>query len=107
MGRLGAFQPDVNQLMPFVGRLWFYGSVVIFSIQTFGKNLGHVLYELLQLNPGAIFLDLYRNVLMSSYEPFDLPLGLSTWTVAACWAVVFFLGGFVFFWHREEAYGRG
>jgi teichoic acid transport system permease protein len=107
MGRIAAFQPDVNQLMPFVSRLWFYASGVIFSIQEFGKNLGHAFYDLLQLNPGAIFIDLYRSVLLSSYTPFDLPLGLSAWTVAAAWAVLFFAGGFLFFWRREEAYGRG
>jgi teichoic acid transport system permease protein len=107
LGRIAAFQPDVNQLMPFVSRLWFYGSGVIFSIQHFGSNLPHALYDLLELNPGAIFLDLYRSVLLHSYKPFDLPLGLSAWTVAAAWAVLFFAGGFLFFWRREEAYGRG
>jgi teichoic acid transport system permease protein len=107
IARIAAFQPDVNQLMPFISRLWFYGSGVIFSIQEFGSHLPGALYDVLELNPGAIYLDLYRAVLLTSYKPFDLPLGLSAWTVGAAWAVVFFAGGFVFFWRREEAYGRG
>jgi teichoic acid transport system permease protein len=107
IARMAAFQPDVNQLMPFASRLWFYGSGVIFSIQEFGSHLGRVPYLILQLNPGAVFLDLYRNAFLASYKAFELPLGLSTWTVAACWAVLFFASGFLFFWHREEAYGRG
>lgn len=107
MARIGAFSQDVTQLMPFISRLWFYASGVIYSIDVFGKNFWAPAYHALQLNPGAIFLDLYRTVLIKSHEPFDLPGGLSIWTVAVAWALLVLGGGFVFFWQKEETYGRG
>jgi teichoic acid transport system permease protein len=107
MARIGAMSQDVNQLLPFISRIWFYLSGVFYSIDRFGPVLGPVGYHALQLNPGAIFLDLYRTVLISSHNPLDLPGGLSIWTAAAAWTVVILAGGFVFFWRREETYGRG
>lgn len=107
MARIGAFSQDVNQLLPFISRLWFYASGVIFSIEVFGKNLWTPAYHALQLNPGAIFLDLYRTVLIESHDPFELPGGLDIWTVAVAWTVIVLGGGFVYFWRREEVYGRG
>lgn len=107
VARIGAFQPDVNQLVPFVARLWFYASGVIYSIDHFGSAIGAVPYHILQFNPGAVFLDLYRNQILASHDPLNLPLGLNTWAVAAAWAVLAFVGGFLYFWRREEAYGRG
>lgn len=107
MARIGAFSQDVNQLLPFISRLWFYVSGVFYRIDRFGPNIGTVPYHILQLNPGAVFLDLYRSVLITSYQPLKLPFGLSIWAVATFWAIVVLVGGFLFFWNREEAYGRG
>ncbi|MQA61479.1 MAG: ABC transporter permease [Actinophytocola sp.] len=106
MARVGALSADVNQLLPFITRIWFYMSGVFYSVDRFGPALG-ALYPVLQLNPGAIFLDLYRMVLIESHEPLDLPLGLNIWAVAATWSFILFIGGFLYFWHKEEAYGRG
>lgn len=107
MARIGAFSQDVNQLLPFISRLWFYASGVIFSIEVFGKNLWTPAYHVLQLNPGAIFLDMYRTVLIGSHDPFELVGGLNVWVVAVAWTIIVLGGGFVFFWRKEEVYGRG
>lgn len=107
MARVGAFSADVTQLLPFISRLWFYASGVIYSIEVFGKHLWTPAYHALQLNPGAIFLDLYRTVLIDSHDPFNLPGGLNIWTAAGAWALITLGGGFVFFWYKEEVYGRG
>jgi teichoic acid transport system permease protein len=111
MARVGATSTDVNQLLPFITRLWFYTSGVFYSVDRFGSRLPDtiqpVMHPILQLNPGAIFLDLYRTVLISTHQPLDLPLGLNVWAVAGFWAVLLICGGFVFFWRREEKYGRG
>lgn len=111
MARVGATATDVNQLLPFISRLWFYTSGVFFSVDVFGSRLPGVLqpilHPILQLNPGAIFLDLYRTVLIKSHRPLDLPLGLNLWVVATAWMLILLVGGFLFFWRREERYGRG
>lgn len=107
MARIGAFNHDVTQLLPFITRLWFYASGVLYSIDQFGKNFWTPAYHALQFNPGAIFLDLYRSVLMESHESFDLVGGFNTWTTAAAWAIIALFGGFVIFWQKEESYGRG
>lgn len=107
MARVGAGAQDVNQLLPFFTRIWFYSSGVFYGIDRWLSNLPGPFHPILQLNPGAIFLDLYRTVLIASHKPLDLPMGLSVWGVAAFWSVVIFVGGFIFFWQREEVYGRG
>lgn len=105
--RIGAGAQDVNQLLPFLTRIWFYSSGVFFSIDDRLGNLPGPAHPILQLNPGAIFLDLYRSVLLASHEPMQLPFGLNIWLVAAVWSVLLLVGGFIFFWQREETYGRG
>jgi len=107
MARIGAFSHDVNKLLPFITRLWFYASGVIYSIEAFGPNFWDPAYRALQLNPGAIMLDLYRSVLIGVHEPFDLVADLSIWTVGIAWAVVTLVVGFLVFWQKEESYGRG
>lgn len=105
--RIGAGAQDVNQLLPFLTRIWFYSSGVFFSIDQRLGNLPGPMHPIIQLNPGAIFLDLYRSVLLDSYEPMQLSFGLNAWVVAAFWSVLLLVGGFIFFWQREETYGRG
>jgi teichoic acid transport system permease protein len=107
MARVGAGAQDVNQLLPFITRVWFYTSGVFYMIDRWLDEIPEVFHPILQLQPGAIFLDLYRTVLISTHQPLDLPLGLNVWAVAGFWAVLLICGGFVFFWRREEKYGRG
>lgn len=107
MARLGAGSGDVTQLLPFVTRIWFYSSGVFYTIDRWLHHLPEWAHPILQLNPGAIFLDLYRDVLIDSYQPMNLPGDVSVWLVAGVWAVLTLVGGFLFFWQREETYGRG
>ncbi|MGH3466891.1 MAG: ABC transporter permease [Thermocrispum sp.] len=107
MARLGAGSSDINQLLPFITRIWFYMSGIFYSIERFTKHAPEPIQHILTLNPGAAFLDLYRGVLIDSHNPLEMPWGLHAWEVCAAWAVLFLVGGFLFFWRREERYGRG
>lgn len=107
MARIGAISPDINQLLPFVIRIWFYTSGVFYTIDRWLDNLPAYLHPILQLNPGAVFLDLYRGILIASHDPTEMPAGLNVWAIAVVWSVIMLIGGFLFFWHREERYGRG
>ncbi|WP_405487022.1 ABC transporter permease [Streptomyces sp. NBC_00096] len=103
--RMGSKTPDLAQLMPFVTRTWMYASGVMFSISEMLKDKPQWIGEVLQWNPAAIYMDLIRFALIDGYGRENLPPHV--WAFAVGWAVLFGLGGFVYFWKAEERYGRG
>jgi teichoic acid transport system permease protein len=105
MARMGAKTPDLAQLMPFVMRTWMYASGVMFSIPVMLEDHPKWIADVLQWNPAAIYMDLMRFALIDGYGSENLPPHV--WAVAGGWAVLFALGGFVYFWKAEERYGRG
>lgn len=105
MARLGSKTPDLAQLMPFVMRTWMYASGVMFSIPVMLKGRPEWIADILQWNPAAIYMDLMRFALIDGYGNEYLPNHV--WAVAAGWAVLVAVGGFVYFWKAEERYGRG
>jgi teichoic acid transport system permease protein len=105
MARLGSKTPDLAQLMPFVMRTWMYASGVMFSIPVMLKGRPEWIADILQWNPAAIYMDLMRFALIDGYGEDYLPNHV--WAVAAGWAVLVAVGGFVYFWKAEERYGRG
>ncbi|MFH8656109.1 ABC transporter permease [Streptomyces afghaniensis] len=105
MARAGSKTPDLAQLMPFVMRTWMYASGVMFSIPIFLADKPAWIANVLQWNPAAIYMDLMRFALIDAYDSKYLPDHV--WAAAGGWAVLFALGGFVYFWKAEERYGRG
>ena len=105
MARAGSKTPDLAQLMPFVMRTWMYASGVMFSIKIMLKDKPEWIGTVLQWNPAAIYMDLMRFALIEGYGSENLPDHV--WAAAGGWAVLFALGGFVYFWKAEERYGRG
>lgn len=103
--RAGAKTPDLAQLMPFVMRTWMYASGVMFSIPVFLADRPQWLSTVLQWNPAAVYMDLMRFALIDEYGGQYLPDHV--WAIACGWAVLFAVGGFVYFWKSEERYGRG
>jgi len=60
---------------------------------------------IVEANPLLIYIELARHALMES-----APLSSSVpklWAMAVAWAVLFGIGGFVYFWRGEQEYGRG
>ncbi|WP_030943377.1 ABC transporter permease [Streptomyces sp. NRRL S-646] len=108
MARMGAKTPDIAQLMPFVLRTWMYVSGVMWSIDKLaGKhsNLPHWVEPVLQAQPAAVYIDLMRYALIDSFHAHQLPPHV--WALAAGWALLAGVGGFIYFWKAEETYGRG
>ncbi|GAA2406523.1 ABC transporter permease [Streptomyces glaucosporus] len=108
MARLGSRTPDLAQLMPFVMRTWMYASGVMFSLEYMLRERAGApewLVTAAQANPAAVYMDLMRFALIDGYTVSDLPP--YAWALAAGWAVLIGVGGFVFFWKAEERYGRG
>ncbi|MEU5217524.1 ABC transporter permease [Streptomyces sp. NPDC020807] len=105
MARMGAKTPDLAQLMPFIMRTWMYASGVMFSIQTMLADKPAWIADILMYNPAAVYMDLIRFALIDGYSASNLPDHV--WMTALAWALVFGIGGFVYFWKAEERYGRG
>ncbi|MFE5734426.1 ABC transporter permease [Streptomyces sp. NPDC056528] len=105
VARLGAKTPDLAQLMPFVMRTWMYASGVMFSLRTMLADKPAWIGDVLMYNPAAVYMDLIRFALIDGYGSENLPAHV--WLTALIWAVVFGVGGFVYFWKAEERYGRG
>ncbi|MEW2384533.1 ABC transporter permease [Micromonospora sp. NPDC047707] len=106
MARVGAKLTDIKQLMPFVLRTWMYGSGVLYSVDKFAENLpSPVLVEIVHANPLLIYIELIRHALMEG-APLTSPAP-QLWLMAAIWAVVIGVGGFLYFWRGEMEYGRG
>jgi teichoic acid transport system permease protein len=104
--RIGTFVSDVSQLLPFVTRTWLYASGIFFSIPDKLRDLdapGWVI-QVLSLNPISAYIDIVRRSLLDQHEKNALP---HAWPIAAAWAVVVLVGGFLFFWRAEDRYGRG
>lgn len=94
--RWGAYSRDISQILPFFLRAWRYASGVFFSIIVITETLNHWIGRSLQLNPGAVFLDLIRDSLMTSQNVEPL-----IWLFGIIWSVAFFAFG-LFYFHRGE-----
>ncbi|MFC5187667.1 ABC transporter permease [Actinomadura harenae] len=118
MARLGAFNRDVTQLLPFITRTWLYLSGVIFSLPSLMTSSHFLkthswLAEILKANPGYVFVELSRHTLLGKYRHHvqhhmaGNHSSTQLWIYALIWAVVALVAGFVYFYRAEERYGRG
>jgi teichoic acid transport system permease protein len=113
VARLGAFTRDLTQLLPFLLRTWLYFSGVIFSVAKMQERFqDHPwVVKLLEINPGHVYVELSRFAILDKYRSYvhDSLHHQTTqlWWYAIFWAVVMFIGGFLFFYRAEERYGRG
>ncbi|MCA2214486.1 ABC transporter permease [Jidongwangia harbinensis] len=103
--RLGAKLTDIRQLVPFVMRIWLYGSAVLYPVSFFAERLSGWKLALVEANPLLVYIELMRHALMEKVELANPPAVL--WAQAAGWALVVGIGGFVYFWRGEKGYGRG
>lgn len=103
--RMVADVRDLTNLLPFITRLLLYTSGVFFSIERF-KDSFHDngigwLYPIAENQPVAVYLNLARAMLMD-----EVPSTARLWWLGVGYAVVFLVGGFLYFWRAEERYGR-
>jgi teichoic acid transport system permease protein len=90
---------DMEQLLPFVLRLWFYMSGVLYPVTRIGEALGGTWQAIFEANPTFVYLTLGRQALMDgTTEP-------RLWLMGSAWAFGALLVGMVFFWRHELEYG--
>ena len=97
--RWGANSRDINQLLPFFTRSWRYVSGVFFSITVFTATFAQWVSTALLLNPGAVYIDLVRDSLMTSQT--NEPI---IWIMGMFWAFLFFSVGLIYFYRGERKY---
>ena len=98
--RLTVHLRDLTQLLPFISRILFYTSGVLFDVSKI-LNEHPALVRLYDFHPLYQVLQMARSLLMggSSYDPMY-------WLYFSIWAVSTFVVGLLFFWAAEERYGR-
>jgi teichoic acid transport system permease protein len=97
--RLVSEVKDLANLMPFVNRVLFYGSGVLFSIERYGHGWFGTAME---HQPFAIYLELGRSALLE-----EIPVEPMKWVWGLFWAALTVSLGFIYFWRAEAKYGRG
>jgi teichoic acid transport system permease protein len=103
--RLGSKVADFKQLVPFIMRIWMYGSAVLYPVSRFSDHLTGWKLAVVEANPMLIFIDLMRHALMENVE-LAAPAPV-LWLEAIGWAAVVGFGGYFYFWRGEKGYGRG
>lgn len=93
---------DLSNLLPYIFRILFYASGIIFALDVFVEN--ETLLSLMTLNPFFVYIDLLRDLLMPSY---DAVRPFAEWVVALTVGPVVFVAGVLFFRAGEKSYGRG
>lgn len=97
---------DLRNLLPFVFRLGFYVSGILYDVTRFTDDRPSLaaLEDLFLLNPFYVYIALTREVLMSTFghaHPGRL------WLAGMLWAVVAVTFGLRYFLGAEKRYGRG
>ncbi|WP_435209340.1 ABC transporter permease [Micromonospora sp. bgisy143] len=105
VARLGSKASDLKQVMPFVMRTWMYGSGVLYNVSLFERLPGWAT-TLVQFNPLLVYIELARYALLEQAPLLNESL-TQLWLVAAGWALVAGVGGYIYFWRGEQEYGRG
>lgn len=98
VGRLTFHFRDVQNILPFVTRLWLYLSGVFFTAARVPEGVLRALFE---LNPVYILIELHRSVLLDGTAG-----SAGSWLAALAWAAGSLVSGLLFFWSREDTYGR-
>ena len=100
VARLTDIFRDVQNLLPYVFRLLFYGSGVLYSPARFVDD--PAILAFFDFNPFFVFVSLARGPLLGemSLDPRLVAIGVG-------WTLVLLVAGFLFFRAGEERYGRG
>lgn len=89
---------DIQQLLPFLFRLGFYASGVLFNVSSYVEQPKYRL--LFEANPLYCFIQINRSFVLGS--ELEAPILLS----AGLWTVGLLFGGFLWFRAGEDSYGE-
>jgi teichoic acid transport system permease protein len=98
--RLAAQLRDITRLIPYVFRILFYTSGVLFPLDVLLEE--HPLQPYLILNPLYVFVELARHLTLT-----PRPDALMLWALAASWSVASLILGTLVFRRFEHRLARG
>lgn len=98
--RMTVHVQDLTQLLPYLSRILFYTSGVLFDVSKIFES-HPIVVQIYDFYPLYQVLQIARATLMggATYDPMY-------WLYFSLWSVVMFAVGLVFFWVAEERYGR-
>lgn len=97
---------DVDNLLPFLFRIAFYLSGILYAFERFVPEAYADWLPIIALNPFYAFITHMRHALMSTYVA-DPVVDPWLWPSALLYPVLFLVFGFLFFRAAEQRYGRG
>lgn len=100
--RLSDHIRDTTNFLPYVFRIGFYLSGVLYPVDKFVTE--DWMKQVFLANPFFVYVTLVRHYTMPTYTATDL---VELWVSATAWALIMFVGGTLFFRGREKKYGRG
>jgi teichoic acid transport system permease protein len=106
LARLTDGLQDVDNVLPFLFRLAFYLSGVLYTFERFVPDEYRQWLPMIALNPFYAFITHMRHALMSTYQA-DPVVDPWLWPSALLYPVVFLVAGFLYFRAAEQRYGRG
>lgn len=98
--RLTVHVRDLTQILPFVNRILFYTSGVLFAVDRIFRDHPWAI-KLYDFHPLYQVLTIARGLLMNQGH-----YTLHYWLYFGMWSTAVFVGGLLFFWVAEEQYGR-
>jgi teichoic acid transport system permease protein len=106
LARLTDGVQDVSNLLPFIFRICFYLSGILYAFERFVPERYADWLPIIAFNPFYAFISHMRHAVMSSYaaDPIVDPWLLPS---AILYPLFFLVFGFVFFRAAEQRYGRG
>ncbi|MFP5310478.1 MAG: ABC transporter permease [Actinomycetes bacterium] len=90
---------DVEKLLPYLMRIWFYCSGVFFGADLVFDRAGETAGRIFELNPAYPFIHLARLAVM------DGTTDGRFWLIAGAWSIVALIGGVAYFRRSEHEYG--
>lgn len=99
--RLAYRYRDVEQVLPFVLRMWLYLSGIFYGLDLVREQAGELVATLFAANPMFAFIDLNRQLLM------EASAGGARWVTAGAWTVVALVAGAMYFRRGEQDYAHG
>jgi teichoic acid transport system permease protein len=97
--RLTVHFRDLEEILPFALRLWFYMSGVLYPVDRIGDKLGGGWQTLFESNPANVYITIGRDAVL------DGTTSATLWLEGVAWAVGVFAVALVFFRRHELEYG--
>ncbi|MBM6929952.1 ABC transporter permease [[Clostridium] spiroforme] len=100
LSAINVYIKDTEHIVPFIINLLFYGTPILYDLETFGDIPEKVLF-LINLNPFKHFMDIYRDIFMYHNLPTSVDM-----LYVLIWAVVIFIAGLLIFRKLEKRFAE-